>query len=244
MVSGSRVNDNSAMIQHPGAVLTNMDIIQQAIDRQFPIRDGMCLLAGEIDDHLDELYDIEREQIAKAVEKRRREFATGRILARRAMREVGLNPGPIRRGDQRQPLWPEGCLGSITHADRLAVAGVAASGSVRGLGLDVEVADRVGENLHDKLFTAWELSQLAGADPRLPGLLFSAKEAGYKATFPIAGKFIGFQEAEVLVDWPGNRFRFRYVGEHGPNRVMEEGEGYFLFCERYVLSLVIIPRES
>ena len=71
--------------------------------------------------------------------------------------------------------------------------------------------------------------------------MFSAKEAGYKATFPLAHRFIGFKEAEIDIDWTAGRFAFRYLGDHAPNRVMETGEGYFLFYERYVLSLFIIP---
>ena len=124
------------------------------------------------------------------------------------------------------------------------MAAVAIADSLRSVGLDLEVAARVGAELHDKLFTTQELARIERGDPRLPGLMFSAKEAGYKATYPLAGKFIGFQEAEVLVDWDAGRFRFHYVGEHEPNRIMEQGEGYFLFHERYVLSLVIIPPPS
>ena len=55
------------------------------------------------------------------------------------------------------------------------------------------------------------------------------------------GRFIGFQEAEIEVDWERQRFDLHYVGEHDPNRIMEQGEGHFLFCGPYVLSLVIIP---
>ena len=77
--------------------------------------------------------------------------------------------------------------------------------------------------------------------PETAGLLFSAKEAGYKATFPLAGEFISFQDAEVELDPEQGRFRFRYFGKHAPSAVMEEGYGHFLICGRYVLSLFIIP---
>jgi len=219
----------------------SVEDVQQAIDRVFPLKSGLSLVAGPIEDRVADLYPEELEDIERAVARRRHEFATGRQLARQAMAELGLPPAPIRRGERREPLWPAGMVGSITHAEGLAIAAVALAQRLRGVGLDVEIADRVGSELHEKLFVAEELASLAGADARLPGLLFSAKEAGYKATYPLAGRFIGFQEAAVDVDWAAGRFSLRYLGEHEPNRVMETAEGHFLFCGRYVLSLVIIP---
>ena len=112
------------------------------------------------------------------------------------------------------------------------------------LGLDLEIADRVGPHLHGNLFTEAEQDFLSGAEPRMAGLLFSAKEAGYKATFPLARRYIGFKEAEVRVNEGNEGFTLRYLGEHEPNRIMELAEGYFLFCGRYVLSMVIIPQQN
>ena len=95
--------------------------------------------------------------------------------------------------------------------------------------------------MFSKIFTEAEQREVAAGDSRLASVFFSAKEAGYKATFPQVGRFIGFQEAEITVDWPARRFRIRYLGDFEPNRIMDDGEGYFLFCEPYVLSLFIIP---
>ena len=214
--------------------------INQAISSQFPAIAKLRLVAGQITDHLSELYPGERASIVKAIGKRQREFSTGRVLARQAMIELGLSPAAIERGENREPLWPGTVSGSITHAEDLAVAAVVKAGALKSVGIDLEIADRVGEELHRKLFTAGELKLLAHGDPRLAGLMFSAKESGYKATYPLAQRFIGFKEAEVRVDWPNQRFSFRYLGEHAPNRIMEQGEGHFLFCGRYVLSLFII----
>jgi 4'-phosphopantetheinyl transferase EntD len=93
------------------------------------------------------------------------------------------------------------------------------------------------------LFTPREIEQLQQADPRLPGLMFSAKEAGYKAVHPLVGRFIGFQEAEVEVSWPDRTLQLRYVGDHEPNRIMERGIGHFCFFEGYVLTVFVIPRD-
>jgi 4'-phosphopantetheinyl transferase EntD len=215
--------------------------LQEAIDRLFPLRDGLTILSAQIADHGDQLLPPERAAIEGAVEKRRREFSTGRVLARRAMGELNLPTGPILRGENREPHWPPETLGTITHAQDQAVVGVARQGVVRSLGLDLELVDRVGDGLHRRLFTDTELLALQDGDGRLAGILFSAKEAGYKATYPLVGRFIGFHDAEVDVDLNARRFRLKYLGDHPPNKVMEAAEGHFFFSGPYVLSLVIIP---
>lgn len=198
------------------------------------------MVAARVADHRDELFPTERPAVARAVEKRVREFATGRHLARLAFDFLGLPRAGIPSGQAREPLWPKGCIGSITHSEELAIAAVAASGALRSIGIDLEVVQRVTPELYTRLMTPRERGLLQDADSRTPGLLFSAKEAGYKAVNPLVGKFIGFQEAEVDVDWPGRRFTLRYTGEHEPNRIMQQGEGFFCFSERYVFTLFII----
>jgi 4'-phosphopantetheinyl transferase EntD len=215
--------------------------LQAEISRSLPAREGVSIAASAIDVGVDSLYPEEYALVERAVEKRQAEFATARSLARRSMRELGLPVGPILRGDQREPIWPAGILGSMTHADGCAVACVARPGAVRSVGIDVELAERVGKDLWGKLFTKAELRFLAGKEAGYAGLLFSAKEAVYKATFPLVGRFIGFQEAELSVDEARSRIEFRYVGEHAANQVMEEADCHYLFSPPYVLCLVIVP---
>ncbi len=223
------------MSEHHGPAL------QSSLEAYLPKMPGMAIVAGEVADHVDALLAEERPAVAKAIGKRQWEFATGRYLARQAMRDIGLPPQSVRRDPERRPVWPNACVGSITHADGLAIAAVARREMLGGVGIDLEQADRVTGGLHGKLFTDHERSLYEKAEPRWPGLLFSAKEAGYKAVNPLVGRFIGFQEAEVEVDWQTRQFAIRYVGDYEPNRVLEQGSGYFGFFERYVFSLFIIP---
>jgi 4'-phosphopantetheinyl transferase EntD len=235
MVSGSLVHDNSTMSSHAGASL------QTYLDAYLPRIDGVTLMAGEVADHVDQLADEERPAIAKAIGKRQWEFATGRFLAKQAMRDMGITPVGIRRDAERRPVWPKGCIGSITHAGGLAVAAVGRQELLGGVGIDLEEADRVTPQLYGKIFTDHERTVYEQADSRWPGLLFSAKEAGYKAVNPLVGKFIGFHEAEIDVDWQRRQFAIRYVGDHEPNSILDVGQGHFGFFERYVFSLFIIP---
>jgi 4'-phosphopantetheinyl transferase EntD len=223
------------------------DELQNLIDASLPLRQDVVLRTGAITGRIavqERLLPEEAVDIAGASAHRRREFATGRNLAREAMIELGRPAVAISRGPDREPVWPSGITGSITHTRDTAAVVVATTERVASVGIDLETTGRVSEAMLGRILTPAERSLLDDGDARLPDVVFSAKEAGYKATRPLAGRYIGFQEAAVDVDWARGRFRFRYLGTHEPNRAMERGEGYFLFCGPYVLSLVIIPANN
>jgi 4'-phosphopantetheinyl transferase EntD len=84
------------------------------------------------------LFPEEKTFIAKAVDKRRREFTTARGCARAALAALGLPPAPIVPGPRGAPQWPTGVVGSITHcagycAWALARTAVPAHRSLAGL---------------------------------------------------------------------------------------------------------------
>lgn len=208
---------------------------------QLPDLPGVKLAAARIADYTGALWPPERAAIARARERRAHEFSTGRHLARHAMAALGMEPTAVPRAEDRSPVWPSSIKGSITHAGDLAVVAVSRADLLTGLGLDLEQADRVTENLFPKLFTRAELDGLENGDPRLAGLLFSAKEAAYKAVNPRVGRYIGFREAEAQVSWEDRSLTLRYVGDHEPTRIMDRGVGHFCFFEQYVLTVFIIP---
>lgn len=204
----------------------------------------VALVAVRIDAVEPTLHDVERTAVSRAVDKRVREFAAGRHAARCALEDLGLAPGPIPRAEDRRPLWPEGVVGSITHADQIAVAGLGQSGRWLGLGLDLEACGRITPELHGKLFTEREAGRYEAQAEDWPTLLFSAKEAAYKAVNPVVGRFIGFREVEVTVDWGAGQFRLRYVGDHEPNRIMDAGVGRFAFADGYALTVFQIDADA
>jgi 4'-phosphopantetheinyl transferase EntD len=215
--------------------------LQGFLDSHFPKVPGLTLKAGPVDDHRQQLLPEERPAIENAVAKRQYEFSTGRLLARSAMAQLGIGASAVARDPERRPIWPDNALGSISHTGKLALAAVAHRQALRGVGVDLEEGERVVPQLHAKLFTPRELTVYAQSDPRWTGLLFSAKEAGYKAANPIVGKFIGFQEVEIDVDWQQWRFAIRYVGEHTANQVLDLGWGHFGFFADHVITLFVIP---
>ncbi|OIV36254.1 hypothetical protein BIV57_17275 [Mangrovactinospora gilvigrisea] len=154
---------------------------------------------------LGELFPEEAELVAGAVENRRREFAAARRCARAALAELGVAAGPIGRGADREPLWPDGVVGSLTHCEGYRAAAVARSSRVRSVGIDAEPARALREPAVLRL-VALEgergmLGSLARADGGVPWdrLLFSAKESVYKAWYPLTGRWLGFEDARVAL---------------------------------------------
>ncbi|HMG42357.1 MAG TPA: 4'-phosphopantetheinyl transferase superfamily protein [Acidimicrobiales bacterium] len=146
--------------------------------------------------------------VARAVPERRREFATGRLCARRALARLGLPPGAILAGPAGQPLWPDGIVGSITHCAGYRAAAVARSGDVGALGIDAEPHAPLPDGVLDTVASDDErahLHRLAGREPdvRWDRLLFSAKESAYKAWYPTGGRILEFEEATVALDPDG-----------------------------------------
>jgi 4'-phosphopantetheinyl transferase EntD len=142
-----------------------------------------------------------------AVAKRVHEFAAGRLCARRALAEFGIVDFPVRVGAKREPLWPDGYVGSITHTDGLYAAVVGERGRFFGLGLDVEQTGRVSASLQARICVAGEIDWLAGlhsAEASVAAtLIFAAKEAFYKAQFPVVREWLYFEDAAIeLPDWP------------------------------------------
>ena len=207
------------------------------IDIELP--DGCATAAGPVAER--PLAPEEAAAVARAIPKRRRQFASGRHFARKALHELaGISPS-IGRDARGRPVWPPGFIGSISHSETLAAA-VVCSGPLRGIGIDAEDSQRLRRShprLYDRLFTPAERSR-AASDPVHGALTFSAKEAAYKAVNPLVGRYIGFREVEVELDRSRATFAVRYLGNHEPNRLLDCGYGRFCFCDGQVITLFFI----
>lgn len=138
------------------------------------------------------------DRLKSAVPKRQAEFLAGRACAARAMARLGSCQTVVTIGADRAPVWPEGRVGSITHSDGFAAAIVSASTTCRGLGIDVEriMPDNDACPLMRQVGTEaeWALLTTRLTLGQAFALLFSAKEALYKAIYPIVQRFVGFTE--------------------------------------------------
>ena len=149
------------------------------------------------------LLPAEQPLVAKAVAKRTREVTNARSCARRALAELGRPALPILRGGKGEPLWPAGVVGSITHTTGYYAAAVADADKVRSIGVDAEEHGALPDGVLDHIAFGPELTRLAELRARdgeiwWDRLLFSAKESVYKAWFPLAQRWLGFEDAALL----------------------------------------------
>jgi len=142
------------------------------------------------------LLPEEAEAVARAVPKRRREFALGRMVLRAAIREAGhdLPAGrPIPARADRRPDLPPAIRASLSHGGDYCIA-IAAPPGGASVGVDLEPRDRV---LPEGLAAAVMPFRLQGAGDAL--LAFCAKEAMFKAQYPLTGQMLDFRAVPAVV---------------------------------------------
>jgi 4'-phosphopantetheinyl transferase EntD len=163
-----------------------------------------------------ELFPEEEKLVARAVEKRRREFTTARMCARAALEKLGFPSVPIPTGERGEPLWPDGVVGSITHCTGYRACAVARSSEIVTIGIDAETNAALPDGLLGDIARPEELPWLRQQRRELPEvhwdrLLFSAKESVYKAWFPLAKRWLGFEDAVIEVDPSERTFTVRIL---------------------------------
>jgi len=162
------------------------------------------------------LFPEEELALGRAVEKRRREFTTARTCARAALEKLGFPAGPIPSGERGEPLWPVGAVGSITHCDGYRACAVARSSEIVTMGIDAEPNAALRDGLISDIARPEELPALRRLESDLPDvhwdrLLFSAKESVYKAWFPLARRWLGFEDAVIAIDPGAGTFAARLL---------------------------------
>ncbi|ASU79305.1 4'-phosphopantetheinyl transferase [Actinopolyspora erythraea] len=195
------------------------------------------------DDPHARLLPAEEQYVARAVDKRRREFTVARSCARRALAELGHPGFAVHSGEKREPLWPSGVVGSITHCQGYCAAGVAPAEEVCSLGIDAEPDDVLPDGVLEQVTAGRERELLAGLPTGVnwDRLLFSAKESVYKAWFPLTGRWLGFGDAFVRID-PAGEFHAELVGAPAPSSAGELTgfSGRFRFDSGLVVTAVTV----
>jgi 4'-phosphopantetheinyl transferase EntD len=173
--------------------------------------------AAELFDDVPEstMYAAEADAIAHAIAGRRREFATVRFCARQALRRIGIAPAAILPDPDGAPRWPAGAVGSMTHCAGYRAAVVARSEALRGIGLDAEEHAALPGTAADLVLRDEErprLRALAQAEPGLhwDRIVFCAKEAVYKACFPLSRRWLDFSDIAVTLH-AGGAFNARVL---------------------------------
>lgn len=142
------------------------------------------------------LTPAEAPAFAASVVKVRRASGAARILARQLLNRVGHVESAIPKSSAGAPIWPEGVVGSLAHDAHVAVAAVAMRRDFSAIGIDVEPAELLPPELLELVATPKERLKISD-DPYRGQLLFVAKEAVYKAVYPLDQVFLDHQDVEI-----------------------------------------------
>lgn len=134
---------------------------------------------------------------AGASEKRRKQFLLGRRAIREALAQIGVTSSDaLGRAADGQALWPAGLTGTVAHHSDHAAAAVVPSAARLALGIDLESSYPRRGDIASRICVAEELKWLNLLPLEERGRtiieIFSAKEAIYKALYPLHRKFFGF----------------------------------------------------
>ncbi|PTV59193.1 hypothetical protein DBL04_00540 [Acinetobacter seifertii] len=167
---------------------------------------AVCLIMRTDDSGFDTVRQEHRDirfpkNIHNAVRSRQIEFFAGRLLAKRALEELGSFQTDVLVGTHREPLWPSGFVGSISHSQNIICVLILKSNNLL-VGMDIEhqIASEQCESLSDVL-SHNELNLLAQSGlSKVESftLGFSVKETLFKAVFPKVKRYLDFDQSTVL----------------------------------------------
>jgi enterobactin synthetase component D len=166
-----------------------------------------CAVA--VPDDAASVAELERSGLAappeRAVARRRVEFLSGRHAAALALAELGVSDGFVGRNDDGSPAFPAGTVGSISHAQGVAVAAAASSAAIASIGIDVEgvVELERSRTLRRLILDEAELALVSGVlggerEALAFSLVFSAKESFYKCLYPLTREFLEFSDVRAV----------------------------------------------
>jgi len=195
------------------------------------------------------LFAEEEALVARATAKRRQEFTAGRQCARGALAALGVPEVPILRGYRGAPQWPDGIAGSITHCTGYCAAAVARTADLVTIGLDAEPDAALPGGVLEMISLPAERTRLRDLAAAWPGiswdrLLFCAKEAVYKAWFPLTGRWLGFADADVTIDAADGTFSARLLVPMPAPSGAPLGDGFtgrWLASDGLILTAIAVP---
>jgi 4'-phosphopantetheinyl transferase EntD len=220
--------------------------VEAEIARLFPVPTAVRIASGPGDAEM--LYPSERHLVADAVASRRGEFAAGRNAARAALRALNIAPCALDKQADGTVRWPAGIFGSITHIDGFCAAVV--TRSAHSVGIDAAAREVLAPALAALICTEHDLATIA----RLPAaarqyglaLIFSAKEAFYKAYFPLARRFLEFSDVSLTPAAPAQddagTFRIRFTRPCLPlDEELSGFHGSWRMCGDLILTAATAP---
>jgi len=193
------------------------------------------------------LWKEEEEALGQAVPKRQMEFAAGRSCAREALSLLGVPGCAILRGGAREPLWPDGVVGSITHCNGYCAAAVAHADQVLSLGIDAEPDEPLPAGVLPLIARPEEAERLlkrpSASRKNLDRLLFSAKESTYKAWYPLSKKWLDFDEVRIDLIPEHDSFELEFLGSSRAEMQSLRFAGRYMIQNGLILTSVVAQRD-
>ncbi|NOU19316.1 MAG: 4'-phosphopantetheinyl transferase superfamily protein [Bacteroidales bacterium] len=145
-----------------------------------------------------EIHPKESDLISGESTKRQNEFITGRICARRALKNLQIYNFPILFNEHKLPLFPSTVKGSIAHTSSYCAVVLGLNFKYKSIGIDIEHISKMKSRYFNTLCTNEELLFLKKYSEQeqmeKATILFSAKEAFYKLQFQITQKMLFFKD--------------------------------------------------
>jgi len=178
--------------------------------------------------------------------RRRSEFCNGRACARIALTALGLPDCVIPVGVNREPLWPDGTVGSISHCGPVAAAAVARSETISALGIDLEHAEPLDAGLLNMICLPAERSWLRTTENPLliAKLIFSAKESIFKCIWPTVRRFVDFQDIGIHIDIDSGTFAPVNWADSLPDPVIRGIAGRYRLRDGWIMTTACIVHQA
>jgi enterobactin synthetase component D len=174
------------------------------------------------------------ESLAGAAPDRTVSFVAGPLCMERCLRDLGLPWVGVGRDASGKPQLPLGIVGSISHSSNTAWAAAFRAQATVGLGVDHELLLR--GDMCDAVVrwctTPTERSWLTVCGTFEPGLalIFSAKVAHFKASYPLVDQMVDFVDAQIeQIDLTCRSFAVRPVADRAMAGVLPDACGRFSF---------------
>ena len=190
------------------------------------------------------LLPEEEPPVRHAAQPPRREVATGRACARDALSRLGRPGSAIPAGPGGEPRWPAGVVGSITHCTGFWACAVGLERDCASVGIDAEIDAPLPAGVLELVASPDERAALSEfTSPTLETVLFSAKEAVFKAWYPLTRAWLGFEDVRLRVHPRGGVHADLLVA--GPlidGRLLSGFDGRWRSREGLIVPAVVVPR--
>ncbi|GAA5629104.1 4'-phosphopantetheinyl transferase Npt [Brucella sp. NBRC 12953] len=148
------------------------------------------------------LAEEQRSIVTKSLP-RRDQSGAARFVARQLLADRGMAEMAIGRAPSGAPVWPQTIVGSLAHDDMVAVAAIGSAADYQALGVDVEPAMGLPEEIRALVRHKADRTPESAESALMDRLLFCAKEAVYKAVFPLDRVMLNYED--ICVDFVKGR---------------------------------------